>query len=56
MVILRWSFESKQEHYLRMTNVHLMFHRKNNFLVENDFILINRITQNIDKEYECFSK
>ena len=23
-------------------------------LVENDFILINRITQNIDKEYECF--
>ena len=40
---------------LRLTNVHLMYHRKVILIVENYFILINRITQNIDKEYEFFS-
>ena len=35
---------------LRLTNVHLMFHSKGILLVGTNY----RITQNIDKEYECF--
>ena len=35
---------------LRLSNVHLISTAKVILLVENDFTLINRITQNVDKE------